>query len=153
MNDGVEIFQQMGLSAVFYLGVVVLFRIAGKRFAGQTTTFDLIVLISLAVAIQKVTLKDGDQNALIFIVTVFCLHMGIASLCRRSRALRWFLRGAPRKLVEEGEVLYSNLRLEGLSVDELRAGLRKVGIEDIAKAKVAYLEETGQISGAQKSPS
>ena len=33
---------------VYYAALIVIMRLAGKRLAGQTTTFDLIVLITLA---------------------------------------------------------------------------------------------------------
>ncbi len=32
---------------VYYAALIVIMRLAGKRLAGQTTTFDLIVLITL----------------------------------------------------------------------------------------------------------
>ncbi len=41
----VSIAQQATLAVAYYLGVIVMVRLAGKRLAGQVTTFDLIVLI------------------------------------------------------------------------------------------------------------
>lgn len=140
---------QVALAAIFYLAVVGLFRIAGKRFAGQTTTFDLVILISLSVAIQQATLKEGTLPAIIFVLTVFILHLVLAHLSARYSKLRYFLRGRPCSLVENGEILYAELRREHMSVDELLAGLRKMGIDDVSKCQSAHLEETGQISAVR----
>jgi uncharacterized membrane protein YcaP (DUF421 family) len=60
----------------------------GKRLAGQTTTFDLIVLICLGVVLQDTALRKGTLNAWFFIVTVFSAHRGLASWCARSRWVR-----------------------------------------------------------------
>lgn len=143
--------EQASLAALFYVAVVVIFRLAGKRLAGQTTTFDLIVLISISVALQQATLRDGSTNTVIFIGIVFILHWLNAKVCVRFPRLRNWLRGSPCQLVRNGEILYSSLRSEGMSVDELQAGLRKVGINEISEVQSAHLEETGHISAIKKS--
>jgi uncharacterized membrane protein YcaP (DUF421 family) len=145
-----DILEQIGLALLFYFAVVGLFRVAGKRFAGQTTTFDLIVLISLAVAVQKITLRDGDLNTVVFLVTVFVSHLAVGALCRRVGWIRHLVRGEPCLLVNDGEILYQSLRSEGMTQDELLAGLRKLGIEDVTQVAHAHLEETGQISAVKR---
>ncbi|HEY0708822.1 MAG TPA: YetF domain-containing protein [Polyangia bacterium] len=137
---------QVGLALGYYALLVALFRLAGKRMAGQSTTFDLIVLIGLAVVLQELTLIPGRANAVVFLVTVFVAHVGLAAACVRSQGLRRIVRGAPRPLVEAGKVSLQGLSEEGLSYDELLAGLRKVGFEDPKEVKLAILEETGHIS-------
>lgn len=137
---------QILLATAYYLGLLVINRLAGKRLAGQTTTFDLIVLITLAVVLQQTVLREGTTNALIFVATVFALHRGLATWCARSRRVRRLVRGAPRPLVRDGEVSYTALEDEGLSYDELLAGLRKLGHEGPQGIRVATLEETGHIS-------
>jgi uncharacterized membrane protein YcaP (DUF421 family) len=142
---------QSGLAALHYAMLVVLFRLAGKRLAGQTTTFDLVVLIGLTVALQGVTLRPGRVDAAVFLVTVFGLHLALATACRRWRRLRRLVRGAPRPLVEDGRVSYQALEDERMSYDELLAGLRKAGIETPAEARLAILEETGHVSAVRRS--
>jgi len=105
------ILEQIGLSAVFYLSIVLLFRLAGRRLAGQTTTFDLIVLISLAVSVQQATLLKGAENVVTFVLTVFSLHWINAKLCAYSPWARYLLRGLPCQLVCDGVInQFSRLR-------------------------------------------
>ena len=61
-----ELLIQAAKATAYYAGLVVLMRLAGKRLAGQTTTFDLIVLITLGVVLQTTALQEGVLNALVF---------------------------------------------------------------------------------------
>jgi uncharacterized membrane protein YcaP (DUF421 family) len=129
------------LALAYYAGLIVVMRLAG-----QTTTFDLIVLITLGVVPQQTVLREGTTNALVFVVTVFAAHRGLALLCARSKRIRRLVRGAPRPLVRNGQVEHDALEDEGLSYDELLAGLRKLGHATPREVRLATLEETGHIS-------
>jgi uncharacterized membrane protein YcaP (DUF421 family) len=145
---------QILLATAYYIGLLVIVRLAGKRLAGQTTTFDLLVLITLGVVLQQTVLREGTANALIFVATVFAIHRGLAIWCARSPRVRRLLRGAPRPLVRNGRVSYEALEDEGLSYDDLLAGLRKLGHEGTEHIRLATLEETGHISAvAEDEPS
>lgn len=138
--------QQAGLAALYYLGLVVVARLAGKRLAGQTTTFDLLVLIQLGVALQSATLGKGVANALVFLVVAFAMHRGLAAGCARSPRLRRLVRGEARPLVVDGRVSAEALDAEAMSYEELLAGLRKLGFASPDQVRLAVLEETGHVS-------
>jgi uncharacterized membrane protein YcaP (DUF421 family) len=142
--DGILI--QAAKAAVYYIALVVLVRIAGKRLAGQTTTFDLLVLITLGVVLQSAALAEGTANAVAFVLTVFVLHRLNAWLCARSTRIRHLIRGKPRPLIRDGQIIEKALALEGITHEELRAGLRKLGYARIDDVRLAVLEETGHIS-------
>ncbi len=67
-------------------------------------------------------------------------------LAFRFESLRPWLEPPPLPVVSNGRINRRNLRLELISVDELRNQLRKHGIEDIGVVKKAYLESDGQLS-------
>lgn len=136
-------------AALYYAGLVLILRLAGKRLAGQTTTFDLVVLIQLAVVLQTTLLNDGVANAVVFLLTVLVLHRLVAQACARSSRLRKILRGEPRALVTQGVVLDDALAKEGMSRAELLAGLRKLGFASPEEVELAVLEETGHISAVR----
>ena len=137
---------QILLALAWYAGVIVVMRLAGKRLAGQTTSFDLVVLITLGVVLQHAALRDGPLNALVFVATVFGAHRVLAVLCARSTRIRRLVRGAPRPLIRHGQVSFEALEDEGLSYEELLAGLRKLGHVGPEGILLATLEETGHIS-------
>jgi uncharacterized membrane protein YcaP (DUF421 family) len=141
-----ELLLQAAKAAAYYVALIVLMRLAGKRLAGQTTTFDLIVLISLGVVMQTTALQPGAWNAMVFVATVFTMHRLLALSCARSSRLRRLVRGAPRALIRDGRIIERALAEEGVSRAELLAGLRKLGYESPEEVKLATLEETGHIS-------
>lgn len=141
-----DLLAQATKALLYYALLVTLMRMAGKRLAGQTTTFDLIVLISLGVVLQTTMLQPGTWNAAVFVGTVFAVHRGLAALCARHRWIRHLVRGRPRVLVRDGRVLDTALDREGISRDELMAGLRKLGHDAPDAVRLATLEETGHIS-------
>ena len=141
-----ELVVQSLLALAYYAGLVALFRLAGKRLAGQTTTFDLVVLISLAVVLQNVTLREGPASSLVFLLTVFAAHRLVAIACARSTALRHLVRGRARSLVVDGRVAHDALHEEGMTYEDLLAGLRKLGFDHPSKVRIAALEETGHVS-------
>jgi uncharacterized membrane protein YcaP (DUF421 family) len=134
----------------YYAGLVVVMRLAGKRLAGQTTTFDLVVLIQLAVVLQSTALGEGTARAVVFVLTVLAAHIGLARLCARNAGLRHFVRGEPRRLVAQGMVNDRALAEEGISREELEAGLRKLGFDSPEVVEQAVLEETGHISAVRR---
>jgi uncharacterized membrane protein YcaP (DUF421 family) len=111
-----------------------------------------VVLISLGVVLQQTTLKPGAGNALIFIAVVFGLHRALALWCARSTRVRRLVRGAARPLVWHGTVSHSALEDEGLSYEDLLAGLRKHGYSGPEGVRLATLEETGHISAIPFEP-
>lgn len=145
-----DILNQILHAILYYLGLILLVRLAGKRLAGQTTTFDLLILISLGVTLQNVTLGEGKSSAAIFILTVFILHRFLAIACAHSPILCKIVRGGPRAMVRDGKVMREALVAEALTENDLRAALRKLGYESVEEVKLAILEETGHISAIPK---
>ena len=141
-----ELALQAAKAFAYYVALIVIMRLAGKRLAGQTTTFDLLVLITLGVTIQSVAIQTGVVNAVVFVITVFAAHHGLAALCASSTWVRHLVRGKPRVLVRDGRIIEHALEHEGMSRDELLAGLRKLGYASTEPVKLAVLEETGHIS-------
>lgn len=144
------VIEQALLALAYYAALVGVFRLSGKRLAGQTTTFDLVVLISLSVVLQTTALRQGPRNALVFVAVVFAAHLALARACARWTGLRRLVRGAPRPLVADGHVLDRALAQEGVTRDELLAGLRKLGYDTPESVALAVLEETGHISAVAR---
>ena len=144
--DVQELLVQAAKAVGYYATLLVMMRLAGKRLAGQTTTFDLLVLITLGVTVQGVFVDDAPAHMLVFVVVVFAVHRSLAAVCRVSPAVRHFVRGKPRALVLDGVVIDTALEAEGVSHEELLAGLRRLGYAEPADVRLAVLEETGHIS-------
>ena len=123
----------------------VIMRLAGKRLAGQTTTFDLIVLITLAVAVQRTRHSRMAERRGVRRNRISGSPR-LAALGAKSAWIRHLVRGKPSVLVRDGQVIDKALAREGISREELLAGLRKLGYDAPEAVKLAVLEETGHIS-------
>lgn len=141
---------QTAKSLGFYLCLLLLIRFSGKRLAGQMTTFDLLVLIALAVVLQDIFIGSSVREKAVFLLSVLVIHRVTAVLCARFKWLKVLLRGKPRCLVRDGRILAPALNAEGLSKEELIAGLRKQGFDSVQEVKLAYIEETGHISAVER---
>jgi uncharacterized membrane protein YcaP (DUF421 family) len=152
MPDAHELALQAAKALAYYATLIVMMRLAGKRLAGQTTTFDLLVLITLGATVQSALVGHGYWATAVFVIVVFTAHRSLAFVCRHSTVIRHLVRGKPRALVIDGQVIDNALDAEGVSHDELLAGLRRLGFEQPADVRLAVLEETGHISavGAER---
>jgi len=70
MPDVQAIALQVAKAIGYYVILVVMMRLAGKRLAGQTTTFDLIVLITLGATVQNAMVGHGPLDTTVFVVVV-----------------------------------------------------------------------------------
>ena len=153
-HDMYELAQQAAKALAYYGVLVLMMRLAGKRLAGQTTTFDLLVLITLGATLQSALVGEGLWRTAVFVTVVFAAHRTLAFICQRSTFVRHLVRGKPRALVVDGKVIDAALAAERVTPDELLAGLRRLGFEQPADVRLAVLEETGHISavGAEHAP-
>src|SRR2546430_17422224 len=85
-------------SVVVYVFLMVALRLAGRRELGQMTTFDLVLLLVLANAVQN-SINAGDNSlggGLISAATLLVLNFAVGEAAYRWR---WFERlgeGRPR---------------------------------------------------------
>ena len=137
---------------VIYAVVLVLLRFAGKRELGQMTTFDLVVIILIANAVQNAmtgpdtTITGGVLAA----TTLIVANVAVSRVFRQVPSLARLFTGSPTLLVEDGKVLEENLKREHVSLEELQMAVREHGIEDLKDVALAVLEVDGAISIVHK---
>ncbi|MEO6797699.1 MAG: YetF domain-containing protein [Candidatus Dormibacter sp.] len=143
--------------AVFFVGL----RIFGKRELGQFTTFDLVLILLVANALQPAI--TGPDNSLtggiIIIASLLLVNRGVAML--RSH-WPWFdelVEPGPTVIARAGQWLQKAMEEEGLSLEDGEMALREHGVATVDDVKLAVLEEDGSISvitkdaaGGEKGP-
>ena len=136
---------------VFVL-VFVVTRAVGRRELSSMEPFDLILLVVIGDLVQQgVTQSDYSvTGALLAISTIALLTVLVSWTSLRVRRLRPVLAGEPIVLVEDGEVLGSNLRRQRLTVEEVESEARLKQIGSLAEVRWAILETNGRISFVEK---
>jgi uncharacterized membrane protein YcaP (DUF421 family) len=142
--------------AVVYVVLLLLFRIVGKRSLAQITTFDFVLLLIIAEAIEQAMI--GSDNSMIggFLVVVTLLTMDVAlSLVKqRSDRLDKLLDDVPVVLVDDGELLRDRMARERIDESDILQAARELqGLERFDQIKYAVLERSGGISIIPKQPS
>jgi uncharacterized membrane protein YcaP (DUF421 family) len=110
-----------------------------------------LVIVLVADAAQNALGKEYESvtEGTALILTIVTWERSIDWLAWRYPALRSWIHAEPLKLVSGGQFLKENMRREMLSEEELMAGLREQGIDDISKVKAAYIEDSGHLSVIQ----
>jgi uncharacterized membrane protein YcaP (DUF421 family) len=136
-------------TALVYLFLLVVLRLAGRRTLGQMTSFDLVVVLIIGGTVQRALLGQDYSvtNALVVVTTLVLVDVVFSLIERESRLFSKIVNGVPMIIVEDGHFLQRRLRRSRLSEEEILSAARAVhGIERIEDIKFAILEATGHIS-------
>lgn len=141
-------------ASAVYLGLAVLLRVVPKRQTGNLAPNDIIALVVLgslaADAIAGDAVSTLDLACMILVIVGWDYLFNLAEF--RWPRLRGVVQDSPTLLVHDGVLLPQNLRREKLTEEELAAGLRARGVDDIAQVRQAVLEVDGSISVIKHDP-
>jgi len=140
-------------TAVVYITVLGLLRLAGKRELGQMTPADLVVILIIANAVQN-AMNGGDVSLIGGLVSAATLVGGNLLVGRFGRYLPIIGRlvvEEPTLLVQDGKPIMENLKHEHVEVAEVEMAAREHGISDLDEVAAAVLEVDGSISIIPKS--
>jgi uncharacterized membrane protein YcaP (DUF421 family) len=135
-------------TAVVYIVVFGLLRIAGKRELGQMTVSDLVVILVIANAVQN-SLNAGDVSltgGLVSAATLIGMNLLLDRFGRRIPFLRRFVIEEPTLLLADGKPIQENCDREDVDIGEIEMAAREHGIADLKLVSAAVLEPDGSIS-------
>jgi uncharacterized membrane protein YcaP (DUF421 family) len=131
-----------------FVFVFALTRLVGRRELSSLEPFDLILLVVVGDLMQQgVTQSDMSFTGAVLATGTFAVMVLAVSYARfRFRRLEPLLDPQPLIVVQEGEVIESNLRKERMTVDELLSEARMQQIASLDEVKWAVLESNGRVS-------
>ena len=135
-------------TSVIYAVLYISLRILGKREVSQFTPFDLVLLLTLANAVQNAMVGDnsslsaGIAAALTLLVVNFLLNWALSKQVR----LRHWLEGTPTMLLRHGKIEWQAMKHERIDLEELQTAVREHGIATLQEVDLAVLELDGSIS-------
>ncbi|HVL33555.1 MAG TPA: YetF domain-containing protein [Actinomycetota bacterium] len=138
------------IRAVAVYGVLLLlFRISGKRSLAQITTFDAVLLLIIAEAIQQAMIDNDHSmtNALVVVITLLGLDVLMSFITVRSSRVDKLLNDAPLVLIENGKQLEDRMRRARVTPDDVLEQARALrGVERFDQIRYAVLERNGGIT-------
>jgi uncharacterized membrane protein YcaP (DUF421 family) len=131
-----------------YLFLLLVFRLAGKRTLGESTTFDFVLLLLIAETTQQaIVAEDASITAsFLAILTLIGLDILFAVLKARWKNLDRWLEGMPLIIVENGRPLRDRMKQEYVDEDDVLTSAREQGLERMDQIRFAVLERSGSIS-------
>lgn len=135
-------------AAVMFAALWLLLRTMGKRELSEVTAFELVILVVLGDLVQNgVTQEDMSvTGSLLAVSTMGLLAVGTSVVTFRFPGSRRALEGLPSVVIRDGEIVREVLRLQRMSVDELREAVRKEGIADLGDVRWGIVESDGNFS-------
>ena len=135
-------------TVILYLVLIAVIRLMGKRQIGQLEPSEFVVTMLVA-NLASIPMQDGGvplYTGLVPILTVLGLELVLATLSLKSLSFRKLLCGKPVILIENGNILQSNLRKTRITLDELTGHLRSKDVLDPRAVQYAILETNGSLS-------
>src|SRR4051794_6689772 len=143
----------IALRALFlYAFIVFVMRVIGRRELSSLSAVDLVLLIVLGDAIQQGLTQDDYSvtGAVIAVSTIAAVQVGSSYLTFRSKRAQKVIEGLPILVIQDGNLIESNLKRERLTEDEVAEEMRAQQIGSFDEVQWAILETNGQISFVKK---
>lgn len=137
-----------------YLAIAVLMRLIPKRQAGSLSPNDFIALVIVGDLAGSGILGEVKAlpDILLLVAIVLAWDYAFNLLEYYLPRFRRVAQDSPTLLVHNGRILEGNLRKEKLTVEELRANLRKQGVVEMDRVRLAVLEVDGHVSVIAREP-
>ena len=135
-------------TTVVYIAVLIGLRLTGKRQLGQLSTFDFVLLLIIANAVQNAMVGPDTSLAggLTAAAVLLFWHTALDRFRRSSRTAARLLGGSAVLLIYRGRILHDHLAREHITSDELLQALREHGVGSIEDVRLAALEPDGAVS-------
>ena len=135
-------------TAVVYVVVLVLLRVAGKRELGQMSAVDLVVILVIANAVQN-AMTGGDNSLIGGIIaasTLVAMNLIFGRVTNRIPLLEHLFTSEPTLLIDDGKLIQTHLQRENITREDVEMSAREHGIGDLSDVEAAILERDGSIS-------
>ena len=133
---------------IFYLVLIILMRLLGKREVGEISVFDLVVVLMVA-DIATMAITDRWHLVLPSIFSLFALlflQKIFAYISLYYPKVRKVIDYTPSVIIYDGKLNLKEMKKQKYTIDDLVTQSREAGVMDLQEIRMAILESTGQLS-------
>ncbi len=120
-------------------------RIAGRKSISQMTIPQLVILLALGTLLGSEVSGKGLAKTILSLGTFVMLLVVFEWVSLRWNRAETALKGKTVPVIEQGQLLLSNMRKLRLTVDDLEKRLRMAGISRIEDVKTGTIEDNGEL--------
>lgn len=134
-------------TALVYIAVAFLLRLAGKRGLAELSTFDVIVALLLAEIIGGSVLSDDQSitSAVIAAFTLVAMNVLFNAVVHRFPAAARFLQGTATTVITDGDLDEKAMRKLGITSSEIDHAIRSQHGDDVSEVQHAELTPSGKL--------
>lgn len=132
----------------FYLLIILMLRLLGKREVGELSVVDLIVLLIIA-DIAVIALENLDKPSYLYIIaiiTIAATQKILAFISLKSNFARLLIDGKRSIIIQEGKLNIKEMKSQRYSIDDLLSQTREKGVASLHEIEFAILETSGDLS-------
>jgi uncharacterized membrane protein YcaP (DUF421 family) len=133
---------------LFYVLIIVMVRIVGKRTTSELNNFDWIINVAVgSLAASGILLRNvATLDAVAAIVVLATCQFVSTKLVLKSRWVADVIKAEPTLLTHKGEYLRDAMRKTRISEEEINMALRRSGVTGNDAANWVVLETNGELS-------
>lgn len=145
--DQLAIYQVCFRAGLVFFVLILYMRVGKKRFLGQATGFDAILVITIgSIASRAISGTAPFVASLAGTLVLILAHWVLSYFTRNRPWLGRLVAGSDTVLVRNGSVDREALRASHMSDDDLSEDLRQSGVRAVAEVAEARLERSGKLS-------
>lgn len=135
-------------AAVSYLVIIASLRVIGEQVLAKMSAYDMVVTITLGSVVANIPFSHevAVVDGLAIMITFVLLQETIRWAQSRSKLARRIVAEQPRLVVWDGRLLVERLQEWRLTVEEIRAAVRRAGVASISDVQAVVLENDGDWS-------
>jgi uncharacterized membrane protein YcaP (DUF421 family) len=136
---------------LMYLLLLIIVRAGKKRFLGQATAFDVVLVIMIgSIAARALTGGAPFFPATLGMIVLVALHWVISCLAQGSPTFSGLVKGHSTVVVRDGKLIHAAMKSAHMAEDDLDEDLREHGMKGTADVAEARLERSGKLSVIKK---
>ena len=140
---------------MFYILVVIVYKLMGKREVGELSIMDLIVSLFIA-ELVSLSIENYNESLLISLIPIIILvslQIITSKISFSNKKVRDTLDGKPSVIINRGKINFKEMLKQRYNIDDLFTQLRIQSIKSIEEVDYAILESNGKLSVFKKKDS
>jgi uncharacterized membrane protein YcaP (DUF421 family) len=137
---------------LYYVLILIIFRLMGKREIGELSILDLVVFIMIG-EMAIIGIENPDKpvfETAIPMLLLMLIQISLAVVSLKSKKFRDLVDGQPTVIINRGKIDEHAMRKQRYNFDDLMTQLREKDIRSIADVEFAILESSGSLSVIEK---
>ena len=151
-GDYMQLFMIMFRTFFFYLFILLVYRVMGKREVGELGIIDLIISILIA-ELVAISLEDTSKSIWLIIAPILLLvflQVASAFASLKIKKVRDIFDGNPSVMINNGKIQIKEMLKQRYNLDDLLTQLREQGVSSLSEVSYAVLETSGKLSVFKK---